>query len=337
MESSLAARPPPATVDAENARRVLSFARSRGLSKSPPELAIPAGGARIPARQMFAIWARVTRELDAPSLPITFAANFRMEQLGLLGFAVMTAPTLRESLETFARYDALLNDGRAWALRSEGDELTLACFTAAPLALGTRLSCETMFAQMVAGMRELGGAAGQPLRVSFRHRAPRDLRAHRELFRCELVFDAPAYGVTFERAGGDAHPPLANRALWSHLVGQAELERARLAPRSLRERVEIEALQLIEAERTPSMSAIARTLGMSERSLRRALEREGVGFRELLDRARMHTAERLLKRGGRSLSAIALSCGYADASAFSHACRRWFGASPRSLSKRELD
>lgn len=285
---------------------------------------------------MFALWARVTRELDAPALPITFAADFRVEQLGLLGFVVMTAPTLRESLETFVRYDALLNNGRAWTLRSEGRELTLACFTAAPLTLGTRVSYESTLAQMVRGVRELGGAAGQPLRVSFRHRAPPELRAHRELFGCELVFDAAAYGVTWERAGGDAHPPLANRALWAHLSGQAELELARLAPRSLRERVEIEALRLLDAERTPTMPAIARTLGLSERSLRRALERDGVRFRELLDHARKQNAQRLIERGGRSLSAIALSCGYADLSAFSHACRRWFGASPRSLAKREL-
>jgi AraC-like DNA-binding protein len=76
---------------------------------------------------------------------------------------------------------------------------------------------------------------------------------------------------------------------------------------------------------------------MSERSLRRVLESEGVRFRDLLDRARRQHAERLMARGGRSLSVIALSCGYADVSAFSHACRRWFGASPRSRAGRELD
>ncbi len=72
------------------------------------------------------------------------------------------------------------------------------------------------------------------------------------------------------------------------------------------------------------MSEVAAALAISERTLRRQLRDEGVGYRELLDEVRSALAATLLDgRATMPLEAVAARLGYADAVAFAHARARW--------------
>ena len=77
------------------------------------------------------------------------------------------------------------------------------------------------------------------------------------------------------------------------------------------------------------MPEVAAGLGLSERSLRRRLAAEGIGYRELLDEVRDSVARELL--GGRAtipVGDLAVRLGYADATSFIVAFRRWTGTTP---------
>jgi AraC-like DNA-binding protein len=91
------------------------------------------------------------------------------------------------------------------------------------------------------------------------------------------------------------------------------------------------ARELRAAEGAPTIDAIAAELGTSERTLRRRLRDHGVTFRALVDEVRRERARALVAGGGRPLIEVALEVGFSDASAFSHAFRRWFGHAPREL------
>jgi AraC-like DNA-binding protein len=81
------------------------------------------------------------------------------------------------------------------------------------------------------------------------------------------------------------------------------------------------------------MTSVAATLGVSERTLRRALAAGGVTFRTLTDEARRDIAKTMLGREGTTITRVALEAGFADPSAFTHACRRWFGRSPSEIAQ----
>lgn len=311
------------TVAASNARRVLQYGVQRGLP--PREVTAP----RIPVRAMYATWADMARRLDDPALPIGIAHGFELEQLGLLGFTVLTAPTLEDGLRAFARYASLLNDGRRWSIAASPRRLVIRLFEANPRDLGARLSHEAAIAQLVHAIRTLGGP--EPHAVRFAHRAPRRAVAHRALFRCELEFDAEVDEVVYPRAPFDGAPPAASPALWQYLCAQADAEVASLAPRPLVDRVR-DAIDRAFAEgRAPEMALIAATLGATERTLRRALA--GRSFRSLVDDARRDRARAALATEA-PITRIAFDAGFSDASAFTHACRRWFGQSPSELRSR---
>jgi len=323
-----------ATVSASNAQRVLRYGLARGFVAADAGLAVEAGErgsddalARIPAAQMYALWAQLVRTLGAPELPIELAREAKLEQHGLLGLCVMTAPSFLDALHSFVRYDALLNQDRRFSLVSVGPRIELSLASAEPLALGVRISHETTFAQVVAALRELCGAEHEPELVSFRHRAPPSVRAHLAHFRAPVRFDQPRDRVVLRRELGALVPPLGNRALWSFLCAQAELSLGKLAPRSLRERTRDQIASALADARTPSMAEAARALALSERSLRRALATEGANFRELVDSARRERARLAMERGA-PLIEVALEAGFSEASAFTHAYQRWFGQAP---------
>jgi len=75
---------------------------------------------------------------------------------------------------------------------------------------------------------------------------------------------------------------------------------------------------------------VAAALGLSERTLRRRLAAEGLRFQPLLDDVRRSLAEAMLA-GPSTLPVeeIAVRLGYAGATSFIHAHRRWTGSTPR--------
>jgi AraC-like DNA-binding protein len=79
------------------------------------------------------------------------------------------------------------------------------------------------------------------------------------------------------------------------------------------------------------MADVARRLGTSERSLRRQLEAETLSFRDLAAEVLRDRARELLRRTDSSVTDIAFQLGFSDSSAFTRACKRWFGQTPREL------
>ena len=79
---------------------------------------------------------------------------------------------------------------------------------------------------------------------------------------------------------------------------------------------------------------IARSVGISVRSLDRELARRGTCYRDLLYTVRLEIAERELSQGRRALWEVSERLGYSDPANFSRAFRRWTGESPRSYRRR---
>jgi AraC-like DNA-binding protein len=76
---------------------------------------------------------------------------------------------------------------------------------------------------------------------------------------------------------------------------------------------------------------IARTLGMSERTLARKLSDEGLNFTEILQHLRQDLAARYLDDRKLHVSKIAWLLGFRDVSAFTHAFKRWTGRTPSQM------
>ncbi len=79
-----------------------------------------------------------------------------------------------------------------------------------------------------------------------------------------------------------------------------------------------------------SAVTVAAALGMSERTLRRRLAEEGLGYQQLLDEVREPLAAAMLAGSSLPVQEIALRLGYSGATSFIAAHRRWTGRTPRA-------
>lgn len=78
----------------------------------------------------------------------------------------------------------------------------------------------------------------------------------------------------------------------------------------------------------PERDRLAKLLGMSNSTLQRRLQLEGVSYQRVKDELRRDIAINLLSRGDLSIIDVAFHTGFQEASAFHRAFKKWTGASP---------
>jgi AraC-like DNA-binding protein len=82
------------------------------------------------------------------------------------------------------------------------------------------------------------------------------------------------------------------------------------------------------------MTGVAAALGVSPRTLRRALAREGTTFEAVRDAVRLKVAQDLLAMSRLPIGQLAPTLDFATPSAFIHAFRRWTGETPSAWRQR---
>src|SRR5208282_3488096 len=102
---------------------------------------------------------------------------------------------------------------------------------------------------------------------------------------------------------------------------------------TLRAAVENEAQKLLPHGKAKQHS-VAKTLGLSARTLTRKLADEGTTYEQVVDQLRQSLALQYIKERGVSLSQIGWPLGYEGSTSFNHAFKRWTGRSP-SLARNE--
>jgi AraC-like DNA-binding protein len=314
---------------------MIGYARARGLDPRP--LFAAAGldedrlrdpEQRIPIASSFTIMAHIARSLDEPATPIRLAEMRRVEDLQLVGFLILTSTTGREAFERVMRYSALLSESSRWTMHVERRELTLRFEREGPRTLGHRLSNELAIAALLHTQRVVSGRTTIPLRVVFRHSAPRDTTAHTRFFGTGVEWAGEVDGLVLPSEILEHTPHTSNPELHAFLDRQAQ---ARLAALDTASTTSARVREVIVRELPsgpPSMQRIAKRLGQSERTIRRWLDDEGTSFRDQVDLVRKARAEELLPDRAIPLSQVAFLLGFSDQAAFSRAFRRWFEQSP---------
>lgn len=167
-----------------------------------------------------------------------------------------------------------------------------------------------------------------PERIEMPYARPAEASAYEREFGCELAWGGREARFVFRN---DAlRQPFATADPGAHAVLRAQCRRLLLdlgaggGDVAGRVRSHLAACD----GRLPGAAEAATLLGLSERSLRRALRGELTGYRRLSDEVRMQKSAELLRDPRLPVEEIALRLGYAEPAAFIRAFRRWTGQSP---------
>ena len=249
--------------------------------------------------------------------------------LGALSIAIANAATPREGMTLASRFLHIHNPTAMLTLsripRTSCD--LLSCHSHLSDDAGREQNDERMMSTVHRVLKQLVGKTYLPVEVTFTHAPLSPMAAYRKVFGMTPKFNQRSMSFTIERKQLDVWRPGASAQLRE--TAEALLMRlARPNDKTYTQSVASMARGLlISGGFTPEQAAGA--LGLHARTLQRRLKDEGSSFEKIKDEARRDWADSLLSQPAVPLTQIANILGYADSSAFTRSCRRWFGAAPR--------
>ena len=264
-------------------------------------------------------------------LPLRVGATMRCEDYGAFGLAWKSAPNLRGSCERADRYARVLTSVATYQVRETEPGVMMHLHRDGDRAsLGLRLSNEATIASIVAISQEVSTMRFRASAIYFKHASPAATAAHENHFDCPVHFDTEMDALLVSHELMRTPNQLGDPAIVKFFDAHLEEEVSRIDDdASLERRVRRQVSQAL-SEGVPTLSQIARRVGMSARTLQRRLSDRGYTFQTVVDESRRKLAERLLTETGYPLAEVAFLTGFSEQSAFHRAFKRWAGQTPRS-------
>jgi AraC-like DNA-binding protein len=246
---------------------------------------------------------------------------------GLMELAARASSTVGDALGHLARWVPLLHDGLDAALeRAEGESSWILRTPRRPRGVGQYVH-ELALAHAV-GIARQGAASIGVSRVWFLHPRPADVGSLVAFFGTrDVEFGREDSGFSLSLGQLDCAMSTADVRTFETIAPlvDAELD-SQPRGHSFSERVRAHIASVLPAG--TDVSEVAASMHMSSRTLQRRLEGESTRFTEVLDRARLGEARRLLADPSASLTDVAFRLGFADLATFSRAFKRWTGKPP---------
>jgi AraC-like DNA-binding protein len=294
--------------------------------------------ARIPLERYVALWESISASPRGEDFGFWLGRAMNVRMLGVVGYAMQHAADVRACFRCLDRFRRLVNDvispvieeTRAGVVFRRTEPLRIAAI--APLAVAAPVGTLTLLHQLT------GVPDDEPLALAaaFQHPPPPNAARYEEVLRCPVEFNARELRLVLKREVFDLPLRRPDPALFAYLERHARALEARLPDaHDLRARVRQLVLDDIR-EGEPQQGAVARRLGLSERTLQRRLRDEETTFAAVVADLRLELARMYLADASLAVFEVAFLLGYSEPSAFNRAFRRWTGRSPSDYRRRPL-
>lgn len=270
----------------------------------------------------------IARLGDQPGLGMETGMQYNLADTGIFGFALMASPTFGDAIDVACRYAALTDTYLRLVAPAVDDVEAVLVFDDARVPRDVRrFMLERDFAIMLRLLPLLLGVNHPPftVRVEFA-----DLQLPVETVQLDkltvMVENTSRSALVMPAALIDLPMPAADAQTAAICIRQCEdlLNRRRVrtgVSAAVRTRI------IQDSRAIPPMSAVAKDLCITERTLHRRLAAEGTSYRALLDEVRAALSTELL-RSGLTVGETARRLGYAETAAFTRAHTRWCGHPP---------
>jgi len=295
--------------------------------------------ARIPIPVLTSLLERARRLTGEPALGMHIGLQTSPTLYGAVGFALLSAGTIREAIEISNRYGRLVTTAVTVRLQTEGPVASLVVDEHADFGSARDIAMMTTVVALWQISRQL---TGRDLVTSMAEFAfpPPARPSELEAQGLRMRFDRPANRLTFD-ARSLALPytmPDAVASQWAQERCQGELDvlgrNAELAAR-------VRGLLASSGGSARGLEEVAAAMNQSPRTLKRHLRARGLSFSALRAGHVHERAMTLLRSADLSLDDVARRVGFTSVRNFERAFRRWTGTSPaeyrRTASARSTD
>lgn len=258
---------------------------------------------------------------------LSLAPRLTIPSHGPLGFAVVTAPDMRASVDVLLRFFGIRGPFLTLAGAIEGDDFVIRLYEAADMG-EERVILVELAVLAIQGLlerplgREIRGA-----RIRLAYPAP-DYRGRLEAaFRPQLVYAAGGHSIRFPVSWLDQPCALHDEGMHRYLLARCEEDmRAELG--ALPAEIAVRQALLASPQELPDLKAVAAAQNISPRTLIRRLKKGNTSYGRILEEVRKTLASDYLLHSDVNIASVAYRLGYRDPSNFGRAFRKWFGIPP---------
>jgi AraC-like DNA-binding protein len=257
------------------------------------------------------------------------------EQRGFSNLGPVTAlvrdePDIRSALQVLSAFLPLHNDALEIRIQEAGDLVLVAVYLHDPGSAPVVQATDVAVAMLHRILQTLFGSEWTPQMACFERARPASLQKAHAMFGLRPEYQQTFSGLVLTRADLDRPNSRAEVGLKPYLAAL----RQQFAPAGgeMVPRVQNLVGVLLPTGRCKA-PVVAGQLGLSRRSLDRALAAEGTSFQTILDAVRREIAFRQVLQSRRRLTDIAVSTGFQSLAAFSGWFASRFGHSPREMRK----
>lgn len=281
-------------------------------------------------RQVEALFGAAERMSGRSDLGFELGRRVKTTSHDVLGYALLTSPTLGHALRLLTSYQRLINPAFTLELQRRAGRVDLLYKPAMALShRAMRIVQETI---AVSNHHEFGSLLQCELpsyEIHFSVERPAHAARYAELAPARVHWGDLLPGLRLSMDAALLERPM---AMADPRAAQAAEQRCVAMMHGSRGSARWSQwcrMMLREAEDSrPTLGQLARFVNLSARTLGRHLDAEGSGFRELSLQVRTERAKRLLERGEQSVTQIAFRLGYGDVASFIRSFRRRTGCSP---------
>jgi AraC-like DNA-binding protein len=260
---------------------------------------------------------------------LQFGDAFKPNQLGALGYAATSSPTLSAALRNMETYFPAHQSKTSFGLLQDSDILWLSYRIFDQQIKKRRQDAELSIGVFCNIFRHCLGEDWAPLEIRFEHGEPDHPSEHERRYNAPVRFGRRTNAIAFRRSDLDARMPSQDPYLFSVIEPFLKSRCQLIAdPVDFAETVRNQ-IMLNLGDNPPTLSEIADILGLSGQSFQRRLKEHGLTYHDLLKAARQDLALHYLKDPDVQLTEVAYLLGYSELSAFSRAFRAWAGMSPQ--------
>ena len=342
MSTSVMPPAPSATISPHVIRYLVREAEHRGVSLDRPLRdagltpdVLDAPSLRVSFRQGSAVIDAALRLFDDPSAGLAVGGAQPITASGLVGLGMMSSPRVIDAIRLGLRFQNLAGSMVRWSTGTHADTLSVIAEVTDGEPHVSAFLVDEGFANITRMARDVTGQRFHPVRVELARPAPADPARYSRWFGAPVEFEAPRNAWTLSESQWRLPSPFADEWTLRHVLALLEEESAGIVDRQ--ELVAVLAARIdADLPEVASLRTHARSLALSERTLRRRLNDVQATYSALVDDVRRRAVRRMLAQGTLSMSDVAAAVGYGDDRSLRRAVRRWFGCSPAAMRERLL-
>ncbi len=280
------------------------------------------------SRECHAFFVAAARLSRKPGMVLRAARKLRPTDHGFLGHAMICAPDLRTSLKLLERFARTRAIPLSYHLQTTPGGARLHMQLTAYMGQLQREYMEWgLMIALSTNAPQVEDALLRPRLIALDYPQPDYAETYAQVLKCPIEFGAPSCYMDFSDAALDRPTANSNRELQHFCEQRCELILHELqGPGDFVQRVR--ARLLAGPPPFPDADAVAASMHISGRVLRRRLQEEGRSFRQIVQQVREELARQYLTKADLTVEEVSTLLGYSEAPAFSRAFKSWTGKSP---------